>query len=748
MKVFLNNDFTIDNIDTEEVTQDSVGYNILKVYVPESVVEATDTFAVSYAALLPSSRKVGAFGMVYSSTDPAIETGYALFKATLHQSVVSYPGKVAISFQFVYGTDGNATLIKKNSAIIQFDVRKSVAVNNDILILDADQTTTDVLESYKDLLETALNTYLTQANAESTYAKLADSSQTITASKIKSGSVQYNTAYPSNDTDIKTNWFYGSSTNETYIHKDVYLPRRGDGQWHGRYGNGYRSYVQFNEDTRGNSSDNTTGFGVGLNGGRNSNIKPDVQLIPAFRYDSSYLANGYAELPDDPIVLFRPGFAFTTKGHINPLDNPNTWFGFETDSNDDTKKSVKIKTAEASFEVDSEGVKANDSLVVTQADIVDNLITNDATKVLSAKQGTSLKSSVVILDSLKASKNGSSTEDFSAKKLTVYGDTNTIGVDGAVIIQSTGGTSSYGNKAYFRAQSSSNQNYLTEYNEGSIYRRAQTGPSTSSGYTYTFPNKSGTFAMTSDVSALETKVNNLSSVQNAVDVVATKSALDALTTTNFEQFDKVQVIADETHGGASTVYEWTGSAWHYVGAYGGNTYTKTQTDALLATKQALIDSSHKLSSDLVSDSGNDNLFVKEVVIRRTINVSLENFLANPSTFSGTLTEANLAKLVSNGGVVDLELYSSVDTMTYKFIMRASTGNIEIAMDTVHYQYNYESLWILADDGLYGIINCHFDVLQSGSWEINFAYNVLYTKDAVDEKFLTDAQMETLISEVY
>ena len=99
MKVFLKDDFTIDNIDTEEITQDSVGYNILKVYVPEEVVEATDTFAVSYAALLPSSRKVGAFGMVYSSTDPAIETGYALFKATLHQSVVSYPGKVAISFQ-------------------------------------------------------------------------------------------------------------------------------------------------------------------------------------------------------------------------------------------------------------------------------------------------------------------------------------------------------------------------------------------------------------------------------------------------------------------------------------------------------------------------------------------------------------------------------------------------------------------------------------------------------------------------
>ena len=415
-------------------------------------------------------------------------------------------------------------------------------------------------------------------------AKTTDSTQTITASKIKSGSIQYNTAYPSNNTDIKTNWFYGSSTDETYIHKDVYLPRRGDGQWYGRYGNGYRSYVQFNEDTRTASSNNTTGFGVGLNGGRNSNIKPDVQLIPAFRYDSSYLAKGYAELPDDPIVLFRPGFAFTTKGHINPLDNPNTWFGFETDSNDDTKKSVKIKTAEASLEVDSEGVKANDSLVVTQADIVDNLITNDATKVLSAKQGSLLKGSIVILDSTKASKNGSSTEDFSAKKLTVYGDNNTIGVDGAVVFRSTGGTGSSGNKAYFRAQSSSNQNYLTEYNEGSIYRRAQTGPSTYSAFTYTFPSKSGTFAMTSDVSALETKVNNLSSVQNVADIVATKSALDALTTTNFEQYDKVQVIADETHDGASTIYEWTGSAWSYVGAYGGNTYTKTQTDALLNEK--------------------------------------------------------------------------------------------------------------------------------------------------------------------
>lgn len=723
MKVFLKDDFTIDNIDTEEITQDSVGYNILKVYVPEEVVEATDTFAVSYAALLPSSRKVGAFGMVYSSTDPAIETGYALFKATLHQSVVSYPGKVAISFQFVYGVDGNATLIKKNSAVIQFDVRKSVAVNNDILILDTDQTSTDVLESYKDLLETALNTYLTQVNAAATYAKLNNSSQEITASKINLGSIKYNTAYPSNNTNVKTEWYFNTLGSESYIHKDYYLPRLGDDTWSSR--TSYKPFTQLNEDVRGNNSDNTTGLGAGINS--SNGTKPDIQIIPACRYADGYTSKGYASFGIDPIVLFRPGFAFTPKGHINPLDNPNTWFGFETDSNDNTKKSVKIKTAEASLEVDSEGVKANESLVVTQADIADNLSTNDATKVLSAKQGMNLSSSISYLSSTKANVAGSGSQNFNVKKLTIYGD-NSIGIDGAAIIQSTGGLSSYGSTGYFRAQSSSNQSNFTEYNEGSIYRRAQTGPSTSAGYSYTFPNKTGTFALTSDVSALQTQVNNLSSVQNVADIVATKSALDALTTTNFEEDDKVQVIADETHDGASTVYNWTGSAWQYVGAYGGNSYTKAQTDALLNGKADKSTTYTKTEIDTLLNT---------VLIEKYF----ESLAVDQLTITGYVTQEILNSIGARTQV-KLRIYDSSNDLT--FILAPN-------MTPENNFYNYKCTFNSPIDAD-GMIEIQGYISSDREYSFVLRNIKIYTEAEVnallDAQFLTDAEMASLISEVF
>lgn len=77
------------------------------------------------------------------------------------------------------------------------------------------------------------------------------------------------------------------------------------------------------------------------------------------------------------------------------------------------------------------------------------------------------------------------------------------------------------------------------------------------------------------VGALETEIADLQSVQNVVDVVATKSALNSYDTSKLEENDKIQVIADETHDGASTIYNWTGSAWQYVGAYGTNAAPKS-----------------------------------------------------------------------------------------------------------------------------------------------------------------------------
>ena len=95
------------------------------------------------------------------------------------------------------------------------------------------------------------------------------------------------------------------------------------------------------------------------------------------------------------------------------------------------------------------------------------------------------------------------------------------------------------------------------------------------------------------VGSLETDIADLESVQNVVDVVATKSALNSYDTTKLDVNDKVQVIADETHDGASTIYNWDGTQWQYVGAFGGNSYTKEETYNKTQIDSALRDKADK-----------------------------------------------------------------------------------------------------------------------------------------------------------
>ena len=211
MKIYLDNNLGVEKVEQEELTQDTIGYNILKVYIPNAVLTPYDTFTCYYGALLQNGRKVGWFAMeARTSSDADYEENYTLYKATLEQCVVSVEGKVYIGCQVLLGNSGNATLIKKNTAVVQFNVRKSVAINNDILVLDTDQTNTDVLESYKNLLENALLTYATKATI---YTKTevdgkldlkADKSDTYTKQEINEEATRIYTYIDQVDTSLNT----------------------------------------------------------------------------------------------------------------------------------------------------------------------------------------------------------------------------------------------------------------------------------------------------------------------------------------------------------------------------------------------------------------------------------------------------------------------------------------------------------------------------------------------------------------
>lgn len=121
---------------------------------------------------------------------------------------------------------------------------------------------------------------------------------------------------------------------------------------------------------------------------------------------------------------------------------------------------------------------------------------------------------------------------------------------------------------------------------------------------------------TYDSNVIDTKVTNLQSQidglnagQNLADIVANLTALNNLDTTKLQSGDKVEVLSDSDHDNVSTVYNWNGTIWQYIGAYGMDAYTKAQMDSALALKQNVIDSTHKLSSDLVDDTNATNKFV-------------------------------------------------------------------------------------------------------------------------------------------
>ena len=429
MKIYLDNNLGVSKVDQEELTQDTYGYNILKVYIPNAVLTPYDTFTCYYGALLQNSRKVGWFAMeARTSSDADYEANYTLYKATIEQCVLSVEGKVYIGCQVILGNSGNATLIKKNTAVVQFNVRKSVAINNDILIIDPEQTNTDVLESYKNLLENALTTYATKAEVNSKLDLKADKSDTYT--KVQTDNLLNSKADKS----------------DTYTKQEV------------------------NELTDGLSGEIDT-------------VRKSVNSLNT---RTSILENTVDDLRNaQQLADVVPTYADLQEYYVIPLDP------------------------------------------------------EDKVQVLS-----------------------DDTHD---------GDSTVYKWDGS-------------NWIYLGSYSSNT------YNKNELDNLLNDKADKSNTYTKTevdgkFEGAGEEFSTLSNaILDLQTSVSDLKSVQNVVDVVPTYAALQKYDASKVETYDKIQVIADETHDGASTIYNRLGNAWYYVGAFGTNSYTKTEVDTKLSTK--------------------------------------------------------------------------------------------------------------------------------------------------------------------
>ena len=429
MKIYLDNNLGVSKVDQEELTQDTYGYNILKVYIPNAVLTPYDTFTCYYGALLQNGRKVGWFAMeARTSSDADYEANYTLYKATIEQCVLSVEGKVYIGCQVILGNSGNATLIKKNTAVVQFNVRKSVAINNDILILDPEQTNTDVLESYKQLLENALTTYATKAEVNSKLDLKADKSDTYTKAQ----------------TDNLLN--SKADKSDTYTKQEV------------------------NELTDGLSGEIDT-------------VRKSVNSLNT---RTSILENTVDDLRNaQQLADVVPTYADLQEYYVIPLDPEDKVQVLSDDTHDG----------------DSTVYKWDGSNWIYLGSYSSNTYNKNE------------------LDNLLNDK---------ADKSNTYNKTE---VDGKFDVAG----------AEFETLSNA-------------------------------------------ILDLQTNVSDLKSVQNVVDVVPTYAALEKYDASKVETYDKIQVIADETHDGASTIYNRLGNAWYYVGAFGTNSYTKTEVDTKLSTK--------------------------------------------------------------------------------------------------------------------------------------------------------------------
>ena len=141
----------------------------------------------------------------------------------------------------------------------------------------------------------------------------------------------------------------------------------------------------------------------------------------------------------------------------------------------------------------------------------------------------------------------------------------------------------------------------------------------------------------SQIDDLQSQINGVVAGQNLADIVANLTALNALDVSDLDSGDKVQVLVDADHDDGSTVYNLVKTDnnhyWVYIGKYGQDSYTKAESNALLAQKQDVIDSEHKLSADLISENSNKQFVTESEKEQITTNANSIMSIKNGSSIS-------------------------------------------------------------------------------------------------------------------
>ena len=196
---------------------------------------------------------------------------------------------------------------------------------------------------------------------------------------------------------------------------------------------------------------------------------------------------------------------------------------------------------------------------------------------------------------------------------------------------------------------------------------------------------------------LQGQIDAITSASDVKDIVGTYAELENYDTTTLGNDDIIKVLQDSTHNNAMTYYRWVIASgfgeWEYIGQEGPY-YTKSETDTLLNAKQNEIDTTHKLSSDLVDDTNNTNLFVtstekttwdnKQDALTAGANITISSgtISATDTTYSdattsasGLMSSTDKTKLVgiATGANVNVQAnWNETDTSSDSYIQNKPT----------------------------------------------------------------------------
>lgn len=179
--------------------------------------------------------------------------------------------------------------------------------------------------------------------------------------------------------------------------------------------------------------------------------------------------------------------------------------------------------------------------------------------------------------------------------------------------------------------------------------------------------------------SLQSQIDALNAGQNLADMVESQSALDSLDTSNLESGDKVQVLKDEDHGDASTVYRLVKTAstdgtetveWEYIGEYGQDSYTKSEADELFVENSQIKQTVDSAKADEIPSSAAVATYVSNAISTASgdyVTLATEQTITGKKTFEESIKAVdsdNANSYVSIGSATSTESGTTFSTINY------------------------------------------------------------------------------------